>query len=553
MQLYRSILCSFLFVALAATANGQFTTVYYFDQPIDFLSEESSISPAGDVNGDGVPDLLIGTPGEFVNAQGFPRSGLVRVVSGADGSNIHVLSGSANSKFGASIDRLGDVNNDGFDDFIVGSPNFGVTPIESGLVSVISGIDGTTIHSMQGFAAFEAFGSSVAGLGDMDGDGTNDFAVGAPGFMSLSGNVLVFSGASGSTIYSFLSPTSLGAGVNFANARDVNNDGVDDIIIGYPRYMMTFIPPTQGLVRVQSGAGGVLHTFLAAGPDMTGGSVGGVGDINGDGFADLIVGEPERFNVNGGRGRVRIFSGSNGGVLRTIVATSPGTILGGFVGGVGDIDGDTVGDYAIRQTDSFGANSKFKLFSGASGLQFGELQGPVAAAEVNIKIAALGDLNSDGKNDVAVGAFPVASNPPTSADQGEVRVYLSGIAPIASYQSNSGNAPAMNLSWIPNEGFSNHPIGTLAATGAAAGASGLVLVSLAPADIPVLGFDLLTAVDPVNLLALANIAANPIGNFIIAEVSRRSPAIAGTTLFVQFIQVAPSVQASNGIKLIVIP
>ncbi|MEM1012062.1 MAG: hypothetical protein AAGI46_07550 [Planctomycetota bacterium] len=129
------------------------------------------VAGAGDVDGDGFPDLMVGVPG------GNSETGLVHVVSGTTGAIIHSVKGdSIGDQFGSAVDAMGDVNGDGFDDIVVGSPSGGN---RTGAVSIISGATGQVIRHCVGDELADRFGSSLNAAGDINGDGVNDFVVGA--------------------------------------------------------------------------------------------------------------------------------------------------------------------------------------------------------------------------------------------------------------------------------------------------------------------------------------------------------------------------------------
>ncbi len=549
-----------LFLVLSARTHAQFTSVFYNDSVDSHHFNNSNVSAAGDVNGDGIPDFMVGDPGDL--SGGFlgpiPAIGFVEVFSGADGSLLHNLLGDTlGDRFGFSISEAGDVNNDGFDDILVGIPFDGTNGVEAGAVKVFSGLDGSVLFFLPATAPGRTSGWSVAGLGDINGDGHDDFAVGEPQNGSSSAansRVRIFSGIDGSLIRVHLSPVAIFSGASVANAHDVNGDGTNDLIVGQPKFNPTSFGG-RGRAQVFSGAdGSLIHTVFGTSADSRAGeSVDGIGDINGDGFGDFIVNEPSAATGNPNiTGLVRIFSGLDKSVLHTFVNPLQSSEFGTKVAGIGDADGDGVSDFCITQmgVNVIGAMLRVpvvKVFSGASQALIAELPANLTARFQSVD--DIGDINGDGKSDTVVGSF----SPSFNGTGGDIRVYLNGVEPVSSYSSNSGNPAGLTLLWQPNLGNVNLPTGTLLCTGATPGGSGLILASLAQADIPVFGFDLLVAIDPVNLALVATIGADFAGEFAVAEVSRRNPIIAGTRVNVQFIEIGPAIQASNGIQFIAIP
>ena len=307
-----------------------------------------SVSGAGDVNGDGFDDLIAGAPGDDNN--GNDDSGSARVFSGADGSILYTFDGdSALDVFGESVSGAGDVNGDGFDDLIVGAPGDDNNGSNSGSARVFSGVDGSVLYTLHGDAGGDFFGTSVSDAGDVNGDGVDDLIVGA----TVSVQTIrveyarVFSGADGSILYTFFGD-SLGNffGSSVSGAGDVNSDGFDDLIVGAPRADNNGL--SSGTARVFSGANGsVLYDFDGdSSNNWFGISVSGAGDVNGDGFDDFIVGASRA----AGGGIARVFSGSNGSVLYDFDSNDSSNVPDDFgvsVSGVGDVNGDGVPDFVV--------------------------------------------------------------------------------------------------------------------------------------------------------------------------------------------------------------
>ncbi len=549
-----------LFLVLGARTHAQLTSVFYNEAVADHHFNHSNVSAAGDVNGDGIPDFMVGEPGDLSGGLlgPIPVIGFVEVFSGADGSLLHTLVGDTlGDRFGFSVSEAGDVNNDGFDDILVGIPYDGTNGTKAVSVKVFSGLDGSVLFFIPATAPGRTSGWSVAGMGDINGDGHDDFAVGEPQRSSASSSnsrVRVFSGIDGSLIRVHLSPASILSGSSIANAGDINGDGTNDLIVGQPKFNPTNFGG-RGRAQVFSGANGsLIHTVPGTSANSRAGkSVDGIGDINGDGFGDFIINEvgaptpdPSAFGI------VRIFSGQDKSVIHTFVNQIQVLEFGSRVAGLGDADGDGIDDFCITQSglSIIGAPLRLpvvKVFSGANRSLVAELPGELTTQIQSVD--NIGDINGDGKSDTVVGSFSPSFNGPS----GNIRVYLNDVKPVSTYSSNSGNPSGLTLTWQPELGNVNLLTGALQCSGATPGGSGLVLVSLAKADIPVFGFDLLVAIDPVNLLLVATLSADVNGEFAVAEVSRRNPIIAGTRVNVQFIEIGPTIQASNGLQIIAIP
>ena len=323
------------------------------DSANDFFG--NSVSGAGDVNGDGFDDLIVGAPGIFFN-DGANRGG-ARVLSGSDGSALFSFFGdSANDFFGISVSGAGDVNGDGIADLVVGAAG----DDRSGSTRVLSGSDGSVLLAFDGNSISDSFGEAVSGAGDVNGDGFDDLIVGGldndPN-SPVSGTVRVISGSDGGTLYTF-DGDSVGDffGDSVSGAGDVNNDGFDDLIVGARGDDNN--GSASGSARIFSGVdGSVLYIFNGDSVnDSFGISVSGAGDVNGDGFADLIVGVAGDDDNGINSGSARVFSGSDGSVLYTFSGDSVDDLFGISVGGAGDVNGDGLADFIVGARNG-GANN----------------------------------------------------------------------------------------------------------------------------------------------------------------------------------------------------
>ncbi len=220
--------------------------------------------------------------------------------SGCAPSQIHQLDGEATGdQFGYSVDGAGDVNSDGFDDIIIGahlaSPN---AMSAAGSAYVYDGQSGALLLEVDGSASSDNLGVSVAGAGDVNNDGFDDVIIGAnhadPGGNADAGSAFVYSGQTGALLYQFDGSTGDQLGISVNGAGDVNSDGFDDLIIGAHRADVG-ANSSAGSAYVYSGqSGALLYQFDgAAVGDQLGYAVAGAGDVNNDGFADVIIAAPE--------------------------------------------------------------------------------------------------------------------------------------------------------------------------------------------------------------------------------------------------------------------
>jgi hypothetical protein len=238
------------------------------------------------------------------------------VFSGIDGSVLYIFNGDdVEDNFGRSVSGAGDVNNDGHDDLIVGANDDDNNGASSGSARVFSGIDGSILYTFNGDSGADLFGSSVSGAGDVNNDGYDDLIVGAAADDNNgmnSGSVRVFSGVDGSVLYTFSGDSANDSfGATVSTAGDINNDGHDDLIVGATGDDNN--GSFSGSARVFSGAdGSILYTFDGdSAGDFFGLSVSNAGDVDGDGKADLIIGAMDDDNNGSRSGSARVILSSD--------------------------------------------------------------------------------------------------------------------------------------------------------------------------------------------------------------------------------------------------
>jgi hypothetical protein len=381
-----------------------------------------SVAGAGDVNGDGKADFIIGSPFADAGASSSSR-GSAYVYSGADGSLLYQKNGAANGDLvGYSVDGAGDVNGDGKADFIIGA--YGADPgglTNAGSAYVYSGADGSLLYRKDGAAANDWFGYGVAGAGDVNGDSLDDFIIGArvadPGGVSGAGSAYVYSGFDGSLLYQKDGATiSENLGLSVDGAGDVNGDGRADFIIAAPA-----ADPggrgNAGSVFVYSGFDGSLlyQKDGAAASDYLGNNhcclggrgVGGAGDVNGDGLADFIIGAPAA--DPGGRtnaGSAYVYSGADGSLLYQKDGAVAGDFMGWAVDGAGDVNDDGRDDFLAAASDAVrtGSTGQVYVYSGIDGSLICQKNG-AGGDLLGRSAAGAGDVNGDGADDFIAGAI----------------------------------------------------------------------------------------------------------------------------------------------------
>lgn len=362
------------------------------------------ISPAGDFNGDGIDDFIIGAQGENAAHVIFGQIGATRPDAAIDslGSGGVTFSGSGDA-FGGAVSSAGDVNNDGFDDILVGawgaSEAFLIYGQSSGYYSGTVSVSSLSQSEASKFIGGPGDNSGVSlhGIGDFNNDGFDDLAIGAE-TASRGGKKDV-----GATYVIFGAATALPALIDLTTDSDLE-----------------FIGGNAG--------------------DMAGHAVQGGFDFNDDTIADLLIGAPnaDPNNLSDAGAAYVIYGGSNlgtGSIALDQMNTSAGLIIngvsagsnfGGAVASAGEFNSDTISDIIIGAENysagsNFGAGRSYVLFgqSGTpSGLALDNLksdQGAIfdGAGSFNYSgkaVAGLGDINSDGKDDIAIGAHLATIN-----------------------------------------------------------------------------------------------------------------------------------------------
>lgn len=297
----------------------------------------SSLCTVGDLNGDGVSDLIVGVPHHIADPgteEAGVNAGEAFIFSGKDGALLFTLTDPTHEedgKMGAAVAGLEDVDGDGVPDVAIGVPGkdiggqAGIPNV--GLAYIFSGKTGQVIRTLShpsqgGSEAGAALGSAIANAGDIDKDGVSDILIGAPG----EGKAFVFSGKTGNVIFTIVSPFneslhSFGSAV--AGGKDFNHDGVADFVVGSPAR-----ESFQGAAYLFNGSNGKLLRTLLPTTRQTfakfGASVAVTDDLTGDRQPDIAVGAPTQ-NVNGllQAGTVTVFDGRRGKVFQTLTSTAP--------------------------------------------------------------------------------------------------------------------------------------------------------------------------------------------------------------------------------------
>ncbi len=440
----------------------------------------NSVSNAGDINGDGVDDLLIGayraSPNGYTSGASYVVFGTSEVggngrveLSALDGTNGFVLNGvtggdeaeqDVGDRAGNSVSAAGDINGDGIDDLVIGAfsangfdgASYVVFGSNQGFTASIelSNLNGSNGFVLNGDYSTGRSGISVSGAGDINGDGVDDLLIGAndantAGVRSTGASYVVFGstgvGSSGTLDLSTLDGSNgfvlngVGGqtGRSVSGAGDVNGDGVDDLLIGAAGVDASFVVfgvdgvGTSGMLELSAldGRDGFVVNGAVDG-DGLGSSVSRAGDVNGDGIDDLLIGA-RKANPNGrnsgasyivfgssdvdasGTLELSALDGSNGFVLNGVIER---TYSGGSVSAAGDVNSDGIDDLLI------GASRNSFVVFGASGIgssgtqELSDLNGSngfgINVSSIGVgSVSGAGDVNADGVDDIMVGRYVV--------------------------------------------------------------------------------------------------------------------------------------------------
>jgi hypothetical protein len=372
----------------------------------------TDIANAGDVNGDGYEDLIVGSPGFMVQEDVVGRAYLfLGGENGLDALPSWTRDGSLpNEQFGSKVASAGDVNGDGYGDVLIGTPYVDAGPFNDLGAAYLylgseSGLGAVSAWSDAGSAIGEKMGSSLACVGDVNGDGLSDFAVGAVGRTvddANEGAVYIYYGAadiaSEPDVVLHENKDDAKYGWSVACAGDVNGDGYSDIAIGAPFYVQTL--PEQGAVFAYfGGPSGLVPNYAhwslgLEAYDQYGTAVAGT-DANGDGRGDIAVGAPYADSITPEGGTVRIWIQYLGGgwvIYSTLRGSQINGRFGTSLGNRGDVDGDQFSDIAIGSPEYINPESDegtFFVFPGqpTSGIdrsvQQERVEGPTLLALLN--------------------------------------------------------------------------------------------------------------------------------------------------------------------------
>lgn len=316
-----------------------------------------------------------------------------------------------NESFGFAVAILSDLDGDLVRDVLVGSPGHDGVARGSGRMGVISGRDlRTPIHVVRGDRRDGSLGRAVAGAGDVDGDGVEDFMGMYIALRNLSGpgTVVVHSGATGARLLEIVSPeySNHEFGGVLAGPGDLDVDGHDDLLISN----LTF---PFAVMAVSGAGGGILYEARGNGQDLLGSQIAVLGLVDADAVPDFAVSATGGRDVNGrSTGAVHVFSGATGSLLYRLEGIQENSGFGSSLAAITDLDGDEVRDLLVGAKDyeagGIARTGAAFLFSGRTGMPLRSLYGIHEYGAFGSAAAGIGDVTGDGAGDFAVGedGFP---------------------------------------------------------------------------------------------------------------------------------------------------
>ncbi len=345
---------------------------------------------AGDVDGDGINDVTTSAP--TWGADGS-QAGKIYTYSGASGALLWEAVGGPGDQFGIGIEAAGDVNGDGIPDVVGGAPG-------GNYVQVHHGRTGEVLIRFDGAQEGEALGQKVSDLGDLNGDGFDDVMGGAPS-NDLAGEdagaVYVISGADGSVLHTWLGETA-GANLGSAGGGRVAEDGSALVAIGAPGAG----PFGSGRVYVYRGLEDEPAFIVES--DEQGAALGGmfvsiVGDVDADGTRDVYASDWSHGGLGASTGRIHVHSGATGERLFTLSGEAAGDGFGIGPADAGDVDGDGHDDLVVgawQHASLAVSGGKVYVHSGADASLMSTITGQVMGETLGFDATGMGDMNGDG-------------------------------------------------------------------------------------------------------------------------------------------------------------
>jgi hypothetical protein len=458
------------FIYLGSAAGINSTAQTFVEADLTLSQFGFSVASAGDVNGDGYSDVIVGAY-LFNNGQSSEGAAFIYHGSSTGINNTAaamVESNQVAANLGISVACAGDINGDGYSDVIAGANSYDNVETNEGAAFVYfgsaSGINVVAAAILESNQVNAQMGRGVASAGDVNGDGYSDVIAGSPQYDNTESNegaAFVYHGSAtglNTTATTMTESNQVNAsfGESVAGAGDVNADGYSDVIVGARGYDNG--EADEGVAFIFHGSLSGISTTPAAMVESNqvltgfGYSVAGAGDVNADGYADVIVGAWMFDNGQNEEGRAFVYHGSPTGINTTaatiVESNQVNAYLGSYVAGAGDVNGDGYADvivgafgYDNGQADEGAAFVYHGSASGISTIYTSRLESNQSFSSFGA-VAGAGDINGDGYSDVIAGAYGYDNG---QADEGATFVYhgsASGIntSPVIILESNQANA-----------------------------------------------------------------------------------------------------------------
>lgn len=310
----------------------------------------SAVARMSDIDGDGVDDYAIS---ELHGSGSRYRTGLVHAFSGMTGAPLWVAEGDQSwAEFGTKMVNTGDLTGDGIADLLVSAPDWSwaLFNYSWGAVHLISGADGSQIHRAIGSGQYDLLGQNIGVLGDVDGDGVQDLGVAREGpAYDSPGYLRIYSGATFHLLEELEGPPvptfgTTGFAHSFCSMGDLDGDGADEFAVGLP-YLDNDPWRRSGAVRVYRGrTAEILWEVQGANNyDYFGFVIAPASDLNGDGANDLVVSEPNRFPG----GAIHLLSGIDGQRMATWLGPEQTDDFGISIATGADLSGDGIPEILI--------------------------------------------------------------------------------------------------------------------------------------------------------------------------------------------------------------
>lgn len=398
-----------------------------------------AVASIPDVDGDGLPDVLVGADDEFVYNPGG-SDGRAYLFRSSDGGLLRTFNSPVNNPaahFGFGVAGISDISGDGRGDVVISAYGEDGGATDAGRVYVFNGVMGSLIRTLQSPSpeVNGRFGIALAAVPDLSGDGKDDLLIGAlESTVAIGGRAYVFNGATGALIHTINSPDNPGGqpsrfGDPVSGVPDCNGDGVGDFLVS--NSLIVIAPGVIGASYLFDGATGLLiRRYLSTdNPSVQFGlSATGISDLDGDGRGDIVVADHAFNAAFTQQGKIYIFSGATGTLIRTVVSpiAQNNGHFGESLAAVPDTNGDGIADLIVgarQETTAIPFSGRAHVISGATGTALLTVTSPNEenAGSFGFAVSGIGDVDGDEFGNAIIGAI---HEDPASSPNDAGRAYL---------------------------------------------------------------------------------------------------------------------------------